>query len=754
MFDFVARAATGVPVCANSSGGDCIDSVEHLRTAKIFLTRGECRTYTGSAVENTRQVYQILGAQGIKYFDQCRPDGSHYANDTTAMCLEHVFGKSSKKGAAAPGNNFRFPQAPFLTDYNVGFAEHGYVYLPTACQKKSAACGLQVRFHGCGHASPAAQTTQAYAEANNIVVLAPNVPGVEGLDFNGNNATSSCNKGTAVEGNCKEISRGCWDGYGQLSHDYYLQSAPHMQSVWRMIQHLSSGALLKSDDELKLKMKLDDGTARVDDYQRGIQFLGKGMEGGFAYDDPRALQSLRNLAATGASHIALTYSWYLNTTTTHNPSTFRFNAGPIKPIDGPAPSGLNFANCSTPTDHELEVIIAAAHKLNISVKLRPVVQADFPFVGTAGCTLATGGMACPSQTGVGGRFDAAMFQTCFWGAGGTVDQPAEGSYAYYIYHVAALAERTQAEIVSVSVEMTSANPQEAHFRRLISGVRKIYKGTVHADVASAPLSSINAITDVKFWDALDAVGVGAYPALTQGIDINESNPSVEELVAAYTPVLTLMSDFYHGRVPAAPPAPPRAPPCTLGGRITNFSNFWGPHHNMHPTGPTGPNTQFIQYLGEASSTAACDALCRRRSNCTSWTWHPKDKSTSSEHCFARCDGKWMPTFSAGDVWGRVDDKVSPLSCPPLCPPPPLPAPPTRWPAQINNRTGRPTPIVWAENCLTSNPFTYRGPGAAYNPANPNPVCLSCQARYYEAFFKAVACNLDAKDWFKGGELLP
>jgi hypothetical protein len=251
----LAQAATGVPVCgANRSRGgggsdDCIDGVEHLHAAKIFLTRGECRTYTGSAVENTRQVYEILGAQGIKYFDQCRPDGSHFANDTTAMCLEHVFGPSSKKGTANSANQFRFPQAPFLTDYNVGFAKYGYVYLPTACQAKSAQCGLQVRFHGCGHASQAEQTTQAYAEANNIVLLDPNVPGadLEGLDFNGNNATFSCNKGTAVEGNCKEISRGCWDGYGQLSHDYYMQSAPHMQSVWRMIDHLSSGAL-KSDD--------------------------------------------------------------------------------------------------------------------------------------------------------------------------------------------------------------------------------------------------------------------------------------------------------------------------------------------------------------------------------------------------------------------------------------------------------------------------------------------------------------------------
>ena len=237
----LAQAATGVPACTANSSGDCIDSVQHLRDAKIFLTRGECRTYTGSAVENTRQVYEILGAQGIQYFDQCRPDGSHLNNDTTTMCLEHVFGPSSRKGAAKPENRFRFPQAPFLTDYNVGFAPYGYVYLPTACQEKSAVCGLQVRFHGCGHASPANQATQAYAEVNNIVLLDPNVPGQEGLDFNGNNATLSCNKGTAVEGNCKEISRVCWDGYGQLSEGYYLQSAPHMQSVWRMIQHLSSG---------------------------------------------------------------------------------------------------------------------------------------------------------------------------------------------------------------------------------------------------------------------------------------------------------------------------------------------------------------------------------------------------------------------------------------------------------------------------------------------------------------------------------
>ena len=129
-----------------------------------------------------------------------------------------------------------------MTDYNVGFAEYGFVYIPTACANLSKTCGLQVRFHGCGSASPADATTQAFAEANGIVLLDPNVPGEDGLkDLSGNNASVSCNAGTAVEGNCKEISRGCWDGYGQLSEQYYMQSASHMQSVWRMIERLSSG---------------------------------------------------------------------------------------------------------------------------------------------------------------------------------------------------------------------------------------------------------------------------------------------------------------------------------------------------------------------------------------------------------------------------------------------------------------------------------------------------------------------------------
>lgn len=88
----------------------------------------------------------------------------------------------------------------------------------------------------------------AFAEANDVVLIAPGIRGwdLAALDFDhGNNATASCNAGTPLAGNCKEVARGCWDGYGQLGADYVLQSAPHMRTVWRMVATVAnlSGAL-------------------------------------------------------------------------------------------------------------------------------------------------------------------------------------------------------------------------------------------------------------------------------------------------------------------------------------------------------------------------------------------------------------------------------------------------------------------------------------------------------------------------------
>ena len=41
----------------------------------------------------------------------------------------------------------------------------------------------------------------------------------------GNNASARCTGAGQRAGNCKEVARGCWDGYGQLSPGYVLQGA-------------------------------------------------------------------------------------------------------------------------------------------------------------------------------------------------------------------------------------------------------------------------------------------------------------------------------------------------------------------------------------------------------------------------------------------------------------------------------------------------------------------------------------------------
>jgi len=57
--------AQALATCANATDTDCVDDFENLKDAKVYLSRGECRTYTGNAVENTKDVYEKLGVSGV-----------------------------------------------------------------------------------------------------------------------------------------------------------------------------------------------------------------------------------------------------------------------------------------------------------------------------------------------------------------------------------------------------------------------------------------------------------------------------------------------------------------------------------------------------------------------------------------------------------------------------------------------------------------------------------------------------------------
>ena len=78
-------------------------------------------------------------------------------------------------------------------------------------------------------------------------------------------------------------------------------------------------------------------------------------------------------------------------------------------------------------------------------------------------------------------------------------------YRRYILHHAFLAAWSRAELFSVGVELTATLDHEAEWRRLIADVRRLYPGEV---TYSANWGGD--LDRVRFWDALDLVGVDAY----------------------------------------------------------------------------------------------------------------------------------------------------------------------------------------------------------------------------------------------------
>jgi hypothetical protein len=94
------------------------------------------------------------------------------------------------------------------------------------------------------------------------------------------------------------------------------------------------------------------------------------------------------------------------------------------------------------------------------------------------------------------------------------------AYEGFIMHYAKLAEETQMEMLCIGTELhQTCVEREADWRNLITKIRSVYSGPL---TYAANFS--NEYEDVKFWDALDYIGVQAYFPLAP----NEE-ASVEEL---------------------------------------------------------------------------------------------------------------------------------------------------------------------------------------------------------------------------------
>jgi hypothetical protein len=186
------------------------------------------------------------------------------------------------------------------------------------------------------------------------------------------------------------------------------------------------------------------------------------------YASPHAAQSLEQLGATGANSVALVPSWYQQSrsSTRIGPDADR-----------------------SPTDESVAVAVARARELGLRVFLRPTVETRD---GTPRADLRP-------------RSRRAWF----------------GSYRRFIRHYAELAQRLGVDLLSVGLEYRSLDgPGHAHsWRRVIRVVRGAFDGPLTYGANGA-----DAWTRVRFWRALDVIGIDAYFSLS-----NKGTPSAATL---------------------------------------------------------------------------------------------------------------------------------------------------------------------------------------------------------------------------------
>lgn len=108
------------------------------------------------------------------------------------------------------------------------------------------------------------------------------------------------------------------------------------------------------------------------------------------------------------------------------------------------------------------------------------------------------------------------------------------NYQQFILHYARLAEKNKIEIFCVGTELTITTTHEEEWRKLIQEVRKVYSGKL-----TYAANFNEEYKQIKFWDALDYIGIQAYFPLSK-----TNNPSTEELVTNWSDYLASVEKVY------------------------------------------------------------------------------------------------------------------------------------------------------------------------------------------------------------------
>jgi hypothetical protein len=243
------------------------------------------------------------------------------------------------------------------------------------------------------------------------------------------------------------------------------------------------------------------------DFQRGIVFgSGEWSHPSMPYDSPEALESLAALAATGASHVRLLVTGFLDNTMS---ATFVYSIAP--------PSAL-----ATETVASFAAAARAASALGLKVVLCPVLDPNWDTLILGARSNDKPGFETRQQFGshytTQSQWDAFFASYRAW------------AFPYFSAAVAA-----DVFMIEVSSELDTAfgRPEnEAAWRAFVADIRAL--------PFSGKVSVANAAPDNAWLDALDFVGIDLYSGLGGGqgaLPLGQA-PSVDDLVAQLDAVAT------------------------------------------------------------------------------------------------------------------------------------------------------------------------------------------------------------------------
>ncbi|MCK5831870.1 MAG: hypothetical protein KAH20_16375 [Methylococcales bacterium] len=114
------------------------------------------------------------------------------------------------------------------------------------------------------------------------------------------------------------------------------------------------------------------------------------------------------------------------------------------------------------------------------------------------------------------------------------------SYTGFLLYFAKIAEQNNVEQLSIGMELMYAEKHEASWRKLISIIRQHYSGTlIYAENYATKINDFDN-SNVRWWDALDYIGIDAYYDL---IPETNKNPTLNEMLVAWRPIVKRLERY-------------------------------------------------------------------------------------------------------------------------------------------------------------------------------------------------------------------